>query len=62
MWTGSDVTLVSWGTQLHVAREAAEMAQEKLGISTEVIDIRTIVPWDQDTVINVSTLGARYCD
>ncbi|XP_057345358.1 2-oxoisovalerate dehydrogenase subunit beta, mitochondrial isoform X2 [Manis pentadactyla] len=47
---GSDVTLVAWGTQVHVIREVASMAQEKLGVSCEVIDLRTIIPWDVDTV------------
>ncbi|XP_035929034.1 2-oxoisovalerate dehydrogenase subunit beta, mitochondrial isoform X3 [Halichoerus grypus] len=47
---GSDVTLVAWGTQVHVIREVASMAQEKLGVSCEVIDLRTILPWDMDTV------------
>ncbi|XP_035299718.1 2-oxoisovalerate dehydrogenase subunit beta, mitochondrial isoform X3 [Cricetulus griseus] len=47
---GSDVTLVAWGTQVHVIREVASMAQEKLGVSCEIIDLRTIVPWDMDTV------------
>ncbi len=32
------------------ARMAASMAQE-LGISVEMIDLRTILPWDRDTVI-----------
>ncbi|TWW79618.1 2-oxoisovalerate dehydrogenase subunit beta, mitochondrial [Takifugu rubripes] len=47
---GSDVTLVAWGTQVHVMREVASMAQEKLGVSCEVIDLQTILPWDIDTV------------
>lgn len=29
------------------------MAQEKLGVSCEVIDLRTIIPWDVDTVCKV---------
>ncbi|CAH6777926.1 Bckdhb [Phodopus roborovskii] len=53
---GSDVTLVAWGTQVHVIREVASMAQEKLGVSCEIIDLRTIVPWDVDTVCKVSCL------
>uniref|UniRef100_A0A8P0PG38 3-methyl-2-oxobutanoate dehydrogenase (2-methylpropanoyl-transferring) n=1 Tax=Canis lupus familiaris TaxID=9615 RepID=A0A8P0PG38_CANLF len=36
--------------QVHVIREVASMAQEKLGVSCEVIDLRTILPWDVDTV------------
>ncbi|KAL7887159.1 hypothetical protein AOLI_G00048800 [Acnodon oligacanthus] len=47
---GSDMTLVAWGTQVHVMREVATMAQEKLGVSCEVIDLRTILPWDMETV------------
>lgn len=34
-------------------REVAAMAQEKLGVSCEVIDLRTILPWDVDTVCKV---------
>uniref|UniRef100_A0A8C4E6S2 2-oxoisovalerate dehydrogenase subunit beta, mitochondrial n=1 Tax=Dicentrarchus labrax TaxID=13489 RepID=A0A8C4E6S2_DICLA len=47
---GSDVTLVAWGTQVHVMREVADMAQEKLGVSCELIDLQTILPWDVETV------------
>ncbi|KAK3096954.1 hypothetical protein FSP39_005077 [Pinctada imbricata] len=47
---GNDVTLVGWGTQVHVLLEAAKIAQEKLGVSCEVIDLRTILPWDYNTV------------
>ncbi|KAK2844183.1 hypothetical protein Q5P01_010842 [Channa striata] len=47
---GSDVTLVAWGTQIHVMREVANMAQEKLGVSCEVIDLQTIQPWDTETI------------
>ena len=39
--------------QVHVIREVATMAQEKLGVSCEVIDLRTILPWDVDTVCKV---------
>ena len=31
-------------------REVAQMAQEKLGVSCEVIDLVTILPWDTETV------------
>ena len=40
---GDAVTLVGWGTQIHVLREAAEMAKEQLNINCEVIDLVTIL-------------------
>uniref|UniRef100_A0A8C0HG89 3-methyl-2-oxobutanoate dehydrogenase (2-methylpropanoyl-transferring) n=1 Tax=Chelonoidis abingdonii TaxID=106734 RepID=A0A8C0HG89_CHEAB len=53
---GSDVTLVAWGTQVHVIREVATMAQEKLGVSCEVIDLKTILPWDTEAVCKVNRM------
>ncbi|TLF47465.1 alpha-ketoacid dehydrogenase subunit beta [Halomonas urmiana] len=46
---GSDVTLVGWGAQMEVIERAVELA-EKDGISCEVIDLRSLLPWDQETV------------
>ncbi|AZZ92222.1 alpha-ketoacid dehydrogenase subunit beta [Hahella sp. KA22] len=48
---GTDITLLAWGAQMEYIEKAAEMA-EKDGISCEVIDLRTILPWDMDTVVN----------
>ncbi|MBA2777497.1 alpha-ketoacid dehydrogenase subunit beta [Billgrantia kenyensis] len=47
---GSDITLLGWGAQMEVIDRAVELA-EKAGISCEVIDLRTILPWDEDTVV-----------
>ncbi|OLO02983.1 alpha-ketoacid dehydrogenase subunit beta [Salinicola socius] len=47
---GSDITLLAWGAQMEVIEQAAEMA-EKEGVSCELIDLRTIVPWDIETVV-----------
>lgn len=46
---GSDVTLVAWGRAVWTCVAAAE-ALEKQGVSAEVIDLRTLVPPDLDTV------------
>lgn len=46
---GKDVTIVAWGNQVNVSKKAAEEA-EKLGISVEIIDLRTLLPWDTETV------------
>lgn len=50
---GSDVTLVGYGAQMQVLRKARAMASEKLGVSCELVDLRTILPWDVDTVLQV---------
>ncbi|XP_003740039.1 2-oxoisovalerate dehydrogenase subunit beta, mitochondrial [Galendromus occidentalis] len=46
---GKDITIVSWGTQVHVANEVCDLA-EKEGIECELIDLQTILPWDKKTV------------
>jgi 2-oxoisovalerate dehydrogenase E1 component beta subunit len=43
---GKDITLIAYGTMVHVAKAAAEDS----GIDAEVVDIRTIVPLDIDTI------------
>lgn len=45
---GKDITLVAYGTMVHVAKAAAEES----GVDAEVVDIRTIVPLDIDTIAN----------
>ncbi|XP_050500646.1 2-oxoisovalerate dehydrogenase subunit beta, mitochondrial [Diabrotica virgifera virgifera] len=47
---GNDVTLIGWGTQVHVLKEVAQLAKEKLKVSCEVIDLVSILPWDTETV------------
>lgn len=55
---GSDVTIVSWGSPLYTVEKAVLKAHSDLGIQCEVIDLRTILPWDVDTVSNsVSKTG-----
>ncbi|MDT2815373.1 alpha-ketoacid dehydrogenase subunit beta [Vagococcus carniphilus] len=48
---GSDLTIVTIGKMLYVALDVAEEL-EKSGVSVEVIDLITVAPWDQETVIN----------
>ena len=46
---GSDITFVSYGQNVYHCLQAA-VELEKLGVSAEVIDIRTLVPLDEDTI------------
>jgi pyruvate dehydrogenase E1 component beta subunit len=48
--TGGDVTLVTYGATLWTALNAAETALAE-GISVEVIDLRSIQPWDEQAVL-----------
>ena len=48
--SGRDVTLVTWGAMLPASLAAAEIAARH-GVAVEVIDLRTIVPWDVDAVL-----------
>jgi pyruvate dehydrogenase E1 component beta subunit len=48
---GTDLTIVSYSRQLLFALEAAETLQKEHGISAEVVDLRSTVPMDMDTVI-----------
>ena len=48
---GNDVSLVGWGAQIKILKDAARLAKSQDNISCEVIDLQTIVPWDKETVI-----------
>jgi pyruvate/2-oxoglutarate/acetoin dehydrogenase E1 component len=48
--SGDDVTLVTWGRMVHEAAEAAENVASD--VSVEIIDLRTLVPLDGETIIS----------
>lgn len=47
---GTDVTLISYGNAIHMAMKAADEIFAEQGISCEVIDLRSLKPWDRTTV------------
>ncbi|MDQ0111349.1 alpha-ketoacid dehydrogenase subunit beta [Paenibacillus harenae] len=47
---GSDVTIIAYGMMVHTAVKAAEEL-EKTGVKAEVIDLRTLLPLDIDTIV-----------
>ena len=48
---GSDITILSLGATLYRVLPAADMLQEKYGLSVEIIDARSIVPFDYTKVV-----------
>ena len=46
---GTDVTIVAWGNTVEIALAAAERVEPD--VSVEILDLRTIVPWDREAVI-----------
>ena len=52
---GSAVTVVAYGTMVHVALAAAD----EMGIDAEVIDLRSLLPLDLDTVVQSVTKTGR---
>jgi 2-oxoisovalerate dehydrogenase E1 component beta subunit len=47
---GKDLTIVTWSAMLYVAEDAAE-ALAKDGLSVEVVDLRSIMPFDEDAIL-----------
>jgi acetoin:2,6-dichlorophenolindophenol oxidoreductase subunit beta len=55
---GRDVTIVTWSRTVHEAAKAAE-ALATDGIDCEVIDLRTLWPWDRETVMACAARTGR---
>jgi 2-oxoisovalerate dehydrogenase E1 component len=49
---GTDLSIIAYGTPLHWCLRAASQLQDEHGISCEVIDLRSIVPLDTETIYN----------
>ena len=48
---GADVTIVSWSRMVQACAGAAAALAEGEGVSAEVIDLRTLWPWDRERVL-----------
>lgn len=49
---GRDLTMVTYAAMLHTCLEAAEQLEREDGLACEVIDLRTLLPLDKETIIN----------
>jgi pyruvate dehydrogenase E1 component beta subunit len=48
---GKDLTLVAWGAMMRTALQAAQAVREKRGASIEVVDLLTVSPMDDATIL-----------
>lgn len=48
---GTDLTMVTYGNTTHMCLKAAERLEKEEGKSVEVIDIRSLIPLDKDTIL-----------
>lgn len=48
---GSNLTVVSYGHPIYICSAAIAKAEEDLGISIELIDLRTVFPWDKECIL-----------
>ena len=56
--SGRDITLVGWGNTVAVCEKTAD-ALEQAGFEPEVIDLRSLTPWDQQLVLSSAEKTAR---
>lgn len=56
---GSDCTIIGYGGQMVTLRKAVARAKEELGINCELIDLRSLLPWDVETVTKSVTKTGR---
>ena len=47
---GTDVSVITWGAMVYTAEEAAQQLDAD-GVSVEIIDLRTVMPWDKAAVL-----------
>jgi pyruvate/2-oxoglutarate/acetoin dehydrogenase E1 component len=48
---GSDLSIITYGATVYMAEEAADTLAREDGVSTEIVDLRTLAPLDEDTVL-----------
>ena len=56
---GSDLTLITYGPLVHAAKGVADALAETRGYDIELIDLRTLVPYDVDTLVSSAQKTGR---
>lgn len=48
---GGDLTIVTYGSTVHRSREAADVLLDEDGVEAEILDLRTLLPLDEDAIV-----------
>lgn len=57
--SGDDVVVIAWSAMVEVARGAAEQMEAEVGASVGVLDLRTLVPLDIDSIVDAVERAGR---
>ena len=49
---GSDLTIVTYGAMVHKSVEAAQQLEREDGVDVEIIDLRTLLPLDEEAIVD----------
>jgi 2-oxoisovalerate dehydrogenase E1 component beta subunit len=49
---GSDISVITWGAMVYTADEAAQQLEADDDVSVEVVDLRSVMPWDKKAVLD----------
>jgi 2-oxoisovalerate dehydrogenase E1 component beta subunit len=56
---GSDLSIITYGAMVYTAEEAADTVAERDGTSVEILDLRSITPWDVQAVLDTVTKTSK---
>src|SRR5437773_1332862 len=56
---GSDVSVITWGAMVYTAEEAAKQLEDEDGVSVEILDLRTLIPWDKEATLETATKTSK---
>jgi pyruvate/2-oxoglutarate/acetoin dehydrogenase E1 component len=48
---GEDISVITWGAMVYTADEAAKQLEQDDDVSVEIVDLRTVMPWDKKAVL-----------
>jgi 2-oxoisovalerate dehydrogenase E1 component beta subunit len=51
---GDDLSVITWGAMVYTAEEAAKQLEEEDGLSIEIVDLRSVMPWDKAAVLETA--------